>query len=219
MKKLTIIPARSGSKGVPNKNILQLGNIPMFAWSIIHALYYSTDEDLIVVSSESDTYLQIAEEYGAIPHKRPNYLAEDETKTEPVMDDVIESFNINNEDIIILLQPTSPIRKKITLDLIIKAFDDESCNSALTLHNFHGFLWKNLDQYKVAEYSQRPRRQDMEPMFIETGSVYATRYCDYLSSANRVSGNIKGIEVGFEEALEVDTKEEFEVISSHFLNA
>ena len=56
----------------------------------------------------------------------------------------------------------------------------------------------------------------MEPMFIETGSVYATRYCDYLSSANRVSGNIKGIEVGFEEALEVDTKEEFEVISSHF---
>ena len=59
MKKITIIPARSGSKGLKNKNILELNEIPMFAWSVIHAKYYSSDEDIVVVSSDSEKYLEI----------------------------------------------------------------------------------------------------------------------------------------------------------------
>ena len=107
MKKITIIPARSGSKGLKDKNILKLEGVPMFAWSIIHSKYYSNENDLIVVSSDSDEYLNIAEKFGATPHKRPYELAKDETFTEPVMENVLNQYELNNNDLIILLQPTS----------------------------------------------------------------------------------------------------------------
>ena len=112
MKKITIIPARSGSKGLKNKNILELNEIPMFAWSVIHAKYYSSSEDLIVVSSDSKKYLEIANKYGATTHLRSDKLSKDETFTEPVMEEVLKEYNLDDDDLVILLQPTSPIRKR-----------------------------------------------------------------------------------------------------------
>lgn len=218
MKKITIIPARSGSKGVPNKNILNLGGVPMFAWSIIHAKYYSSEDDKIYVSSDSEKYLEIAIKFGAIPHKRSASLAKDSTKTEPVMEEVLSTVEIDDEDLIILLQPTSPIRKKETLDKLISAFDDQECDSAITLSKFHGFLWESQNKYKKPLYTERPRRQDMKPRYTETGSVYITKAKNYKKTSNRISGNIKGIEVTFEESLEVDTIEEFEVIKAYLEN-
>ena len=120
MKKITIIPARSGSKGVPNKNILDLGGVPMFVWSILHAKYYSCKNDKIYVSSDSEKYLEIAIKFGAIPHKRSPSLAKDSTKTEPVMEEVLSTVEIDDEDLIILLQPTSPIRKKRNISSFFK---------------------------------------------------------------------------------------------------
>lgn len=216
MRKITIIPARSGSKGLPNKNILTLSEIPMFVWSILHAKYYSQPDDKIIVSSDSEKYLKIAKSYGAEAHERSPELAVDSAKTEPVMDEVISKLDLNDDDLLILLQPTSPIRKKETLDSLLEAFSDKECDSALTLSSFHGFLWENKDNFKNPLYSARPRRQDMKPRFQETGSVYITRYRNYKKTLNRVSGNITGIEVGFEESLEVDTLEEFQVIEAYF---
>ncbi len=218
MKKLTIIPARSGSKGVRNKNIRDLDGLPMMAWSIIHAKYYSSKEDAIVVSSDSDSYLDIAQNFGAIPHKRPPELSTDECKTEPVMDNVLESYKLSENDLIVLLQPTSPIRTKITLNKFIESFNNPDCDSALTLANYHGFLWEESGNYKKPLYKERPRRQDMVPKYVETGSIYGTRYKNYLASSNRVSGKITGITVDFEESLEVDSEKEFEVIKTIFKN-
>ena len=112
MRKITIIPARSGSKGLKNKNILDLGGIPMFAWSIIHAKFYSKDNDQIIVSSDSQKYLEIAEKYGAIPHLRSKNLAEDETKTDSVIKDVTYQYAPDENDLIVLLQATTTITKK-----------------------------------------------------------------------------------------------------------
>tara|TARA_B100000035_G_C20984638_1_gene547172 strand:+ start:629 stop:1312 length:684 start_codon:yes stop_codon:yes gene_type:complete len=218
MKKLTIIPARSGSKGVKNKNIKDLNGLPMMAWSIIHAKYYSSKEDAVVVSSDSDSYLDIAQKFGAIPHKRAQELSTDECKTEPVMDDVIKNYKLSENDLIVLLQPTSPIRTKITLNKFIESFNNPDCDSALTLANYHGFLWEENGNYKKPLYKERPRRQDMIPRYVETGSVYGTRYKNYLESSNRVSGKISGIIVDFEESLEVDSEKEFEVIKTIFKN-
>ena len=77
MRIVTLIPARSGSKGLPNKNILNLLGIPMFAWSIIHAQYYSKKDDLIIVSSDSEEYLEIAERFNAVPFLRSKNLSKD----------------------------------------------------------------------------------------------------------------------------------------------
>ena len=85
-KNIFIIPARSGSKGIKNKNIKLLNGVEMFAWSIIHAKYLSSKNDLIIVSSDSEKYLKIAEKWGAV-YKRPKSLSGDKVFTEPVMED------------------------------------------------------------------------------------------------------------------------------------
>ena len=74
MKNLFIIPARSGSKGIIDKNIQPINGIPLFVWSIIHAKYMSSSGDYICVSSDSDKYLSIAENWGADPLKRSKKL-------------------------------------------------------------------------------------------------------------------------------------------------
>ena len=63
MKNIFIIPARSGSKGIPNKNIKPINGIPMFVWSIIHAKFIANKDDIILVSSDSAKYLNIAERW------------------------------------------------------------------------------------------------------------------------------------------------------------
>ena len=215
MKKISIIPARSGSKGLKNKNILDLCGIPMFAWSIIHSKYYSNDNDKVIVSSDDDYYLEIARKFGATGIKRPKNLSLDSTKTEPVMDHVLSTMDVDSQDIIILLQPTSPVRKKETLDFFKNVFDFEEYDSALTVVDFHGFLWQDNKKFIKPLYESRPRRQDMTKKYRETGSIYATKAKNYFETSNRVSGIITPIYVSFEESLEVDTYEEFEVIKSY----
>ena len=97
-KNIFIIPARSGSKGIKNKNIKLLNGVEMFAWSIIHAKYLSSKNDLIIVSSDSEKYLKIAEKWGAVPYKRPKSLSGDKVFTEPVMEDVLKNFDTKLND-------------------------------------------------------------------------------------------------------------------------
>ena len=189
MKIVTIIPARSGSKGLPNKNILNLLGIPMFAWSIIHAKYYSNKDDLIIVSSDSEEYLEIAERFNAVPFLRSKNLSKDTTKTEPVMDEILNSYSIDDDDIVVLLQPTSPIRRKKTLSKLSKIILSDNFESALTVSNYHGFLWENINDNTISpKYKERPRRQDMSPTYQETGSIYSTTYKKFAQNNNRVSG-------------------------------
>ena len=194
MKKITIIPARSGSKGLKNKNILNLGGVPMFAWSIIHSNYYSKNNDLTIVSSDSDEYLSIAEEFGATPHKRSEELAKDETFTEPVMEDVLDKYEVDANDIVILLQPTSPIRSKSTIDKFINALENEKCDSALTLTNYHGFHWKDDGEFKLPLYKNRPRDKIWKRHMLRLGLCMEPDIIT-LKTKNRISGKIKGIEV------------------------
>ena len=70
-------------------------------------------------------------------------------------------------------------------------------------------------EFVTPQSNDRPRRQEINGSYLETGSIYATRYELFNKNNNRVSGNIKGIEVSFEEFLEVDTKEEFNIVESY----
>ena len=105
---LAIILARSGSKGIKNKNTQLISGIEMFVWSIIHAKYLSKKNDLIIVTSDSKKYLQIAEKWGSSSFLRSPELSGDKVFTEPVMADVLKKINAQTNDKVILLQPTSP---------------------------------------------------------------------------------------------------------------
>ena len=83
----------------------------MFVWSIIHAKYISEKDDVVLVSSDSDKYLNMAKRWGAVPIKRPKELASDKAFTEPVMTHAISKIDMELEDNVIL-QSTSPLRSK-----------------------------------------------------------------------------------------------------------
>ena len=120
-KIIAIIPARGGSKGVPQKNIRNLAEKPLIAYSI-EAGTASKYIDMVVVSTEDQEITTISEKYGAEVVKRPDSLAQDDSPTIDAVFHVIESLNIQNEKltIVVLLQPTSPLRNSQDIDSAIK---------------------------------------------------------------------------------------------------
>src|SRR3989344_6460854 len=103
---LAVIPARSGSKSVKDKNIRPLGGRPLMAWSIRTAKACK-QIDKVVVSTDSDKYAQLAKFYGAEVIMRPAELAQDDTPMIPVLQ---HALKINPAELLILLDPTSPFR-------------------------------------------------------------------------------------------------------------
>ena len=215
-KNIFIIPARSGSKGIPDKNIKPISGIPMFVWSIIHAKYMASAEDIICVSSDSEKYLSIAKKWGTDVHFRPLNLAQDNTDVEPVLLDVCKQYKIEDNDNIILLQPTSPLRSKETLDKY-KNLIEENCNSILSLSKTYGFEWKKNNKNFSRNYEKRLRRQEMNPLYIENGSFYLNKYNLLLKNSknndtNRNDKNSEGIVLDDIESMQVDNMQELEII-------
>jgi len=112
LKNLAVIPARSGSKGLKDKNIRKLHGKPLIAYTIEAAMQSGLFED-IVVSTDSERYARIATDYGAnVPFLRPDELATDEASPWDVVRDVVVKYQELGKDFdtVALLQPTSPLR-------------------------------------------------------------------------------------------------------------
>ena len=183
----------------------------MFVWSIIHAICIANKVDIILVSSDSAKCRNIAERWGALPIKRPLRLATDKSFTEPVMTHAISKVIISQDDNIVLLQPTSPLRSKKLLLTLKEKLKTE--NSAVSLTESYQFIWKSLDEKFVKpSYKSRPRRQDMEPSLIENGSIYFTKLRDYRKYENRVSKKAVPLVLNKYESIEIDDVEELNLI-------
>ena len=115
---LAIIPARGGSKGVPRKNIRNLAGKPLIAWTIKEGKK-SKYIDRLILSSEDSEIIEIAKAYGCdVPFVRPEELAKDNTSgVEPVLHAVSK---LEGYDIVVLLQPTSPLRTVTDIDKCIE---------------------------------------------------------------------------------------------------
>ena len=175
-KKYFIIPARKGSKGIKDKNIIDLGGIPLFIWSLIHAQYMHKSEDRILFSSDSDEYLEIASKYSPILIKRSESLSDDYSSTESVMSHALKNFEISKNDDIVLLQPTSPFRYKKTLDKFLDIINSGS-ESTVTVKATHPFVWKESKSGLYEKrFSERLPRQISTPTYIETGSMYQVKF-------------------------------------------
>lgn len=125
MKILCIIPARSGSKGIKNKNIIDYNGKPLIAWSIEQAIK-SKYNMKIIVSSDSDEYIEISKKYGAeAPFKRPLSISQDLSTDFECINHAVNWLNENEQyipDIILQLRPTSPERSIQDIDAAIEIF-------------------------------------------------------------------------------------------------
>ena len=177
MKTLYLIPARGGSKGIPHKNIKLLNGKPLIQYSIEVARELVDDED-ICLSTDDEEIKKVAEKLGLkVPFLRPDYLASDTAGTSDVIVHALDFYLQQGKqyDVVVLLQPTSPLRTvqnvKDCLKLYSSEFDmvttvkESSVSAVLCKENGQGYLEQVIGGNNV-------RRQDAEKLYEYNGAVY-----------------------------------------------
>lgn len=191
---LGLIPARGGSKGVPEKNIKEIYGKPLIAWTIMRAKE-SVYLDKIVVSTDSKKIADIANDYGADILKRPEELASDTASTLDVM---IHALQSHPADTLVLLQPTSPFRSKKLIDKCISEFLIMGYDSLAT-----GFDCN----YKEYGKNTLPR-QMIQGFFYDDGNVYVIK-ADNILKGDRYGRNIGHYYTSRFENAEIDDEFDF----------
>lgn len=201
MKVLAIIPARAGSKGIPNKNIRIIGGRPMIYYAIKNALtsQYITD---VIVSTDSYEVKIIAKQMGAVCHWRDAYLCGDAVTLDAVISDAIPQNK--KWDYIVTMQPTAPTLKVETLDSAIKYAIDSDMDTVISAINAPHLSWGENGGKKVPNYTERLNRQYLPPCYKETGAFVISK-ASVITPNTRIGNKVDIYEVLENEAQDVDT--------------
>lgn len=194
---IALIPARGGSKGLPKKNIKNLCGKPLVAWTIESALKSKYLDD-IIVSTDDNSIVKISKKYGAnVPFIRPKEFALDETPMIDVIEHTINFFrNTYNKkfNYLVLLEPTSPLRKKNDIDNAIISLieNEETADSLVSLglvHLEHPNIIKKIDKkgYVKNFIEQKliiSRRQELFDVYFPYGVIYMSKVETLISEKN-----------------------------------
>ena len=190
MKNIAIIPARSGSKGLKDKNIKDLCGMPLLAYSII-AAEKSGMFDIIHVSTDSERYAETAREFGAdVPFLRPAELATDSSSSRDSMVYSLDRYReMGHEfDTIMTLQPTSPLRTDRDIVRAYELFEKKGAETVIGVCEVdHPPMWSNTltssgSMEHFAEIGRAARRQDLEQYYRINGAIYLTRVASFRST-------------------------------------
>jgi CMP-N,N'-diacetyllegionaminic acid synthase len=211
-----IIPARGGSKGIPKKNIIDLGGKPLLAWAIESAL--DSNVDNVWVSTDCEEISGIAVNYGANVLVRPAEISGEKSMSEEAL---IHFVNIIDTDILVFLQVTSPLTKAEDINQAIDMMSNY--DSVISVCRDHGgwlcggFLWQEENLTGVPSYDvlNRPMRQDMPHMYRENGAIYVTTKTALLKTGCRVSGKIGLCKMPRTRSFEIDDPEDLEEIRKY----
>jgi CMP-N-acetylneuraminic acid synthetase len=209
-KTIAIIPARGGSKRIPEKNIQLFGGIPLLVHSINYALENSAVIDAIYVSTDDAMIKKIALDHGVKVIDRPATLSGDH---EPTISALKHALNMIDEDVenVVLLQPTNPLRPENLLKEAFEGYIINNCDSLFTVSLNHQKLGKIVNQkFKPFNYTIGQRSQDLEPLLFENGLLYITKASLILKDII-ISENAFPLEVDHVFAnVDIDTPEDFE---------
>ena len=215
-KFLIVVPARGGSKGVPRKNLRTVGGLPLIEWSI-RSGQESHHSKTVVVSTDDDEIAQIATLAGALVVSRPAHLATDTSQTELTMAHALDVISdADSYSHIVLLQPTTPIRRVGLVNQAIETMLGDGSDSLVGVVANSPFIWKGSTsdaspQYNVA---QRPMRQSFvasDLSYRETGNIYITTVDAFRKSGCRVSGKTSLFVLNEDEGLDIDTEFDIEL--------
>jgi CMP-N,N'-diacetyllegionaminic acid synthase len=226
MKILAIVPARGGSKGLPQKNIKDFNGKPLIYWTI-KAAKDSKYINKIIVSTDDPEIAKISESFGAeIPGLRPKELSEDNTPTLPVIHHVLDQLNRNQSyvpDLIITLQATSPLRNSKHIDEALDLFlNSPSADSLVSCtkvpHNFNPESLMTLNNYSFLEYinsgtNLKFSRQDKKIYFARNGAaIYITKY--NVIDKGLLVGKILPFFMKLSESIDIDNIDDFFIAES-----
>lgn len=188
---LGLIPARGGSKGVPRKNVRRVGDKPLIAHTVEAAKRSSLDRTL--VSTDSEEIRDVALSYGAdAPFLRPSELATDDAPTEPVIEHAVRYLRDKEDDdydVVVLLQPTSPLRNASHIDEAIGKYKESGATSLVAVTEDHSNRWRLTDEgARKVNYDENARRQEKKPEFVETGAIYMVDTDTFLETGELRAG-------------------------------
>jgi CMP-N,N'-diacetyllegionaminic acid synthase len=219
MKVFAVIPARGGSKGFPGKNIIDFCGKPLIAWSIEQALE-TKEIDSVYVTSDSDEILSVARGYGAKVIVRPAEISGDTATSESAVEHALKILGRSNADAIILMQPTSPLRKPDDLGKAVNQFVSENLDSLFSGAVLEDFLiWERKGEGFQSfnyDYKNRGRRQERLPQYVENGSFYISKPDHYVNNNNRLGGKIGVYLMDFWQSFEVDTPDDLKLMQVLF---
>ncbi|WP_226536058.1 cytidylyltransferase domain-containing protein [Fictibacillus halophilus] len=204
MINVAIIPARGGSKGIPRKNVRLLNGKPLIAY-VIETSKRAKNIDRVVVSTDDEEIASVSKQYGAEVIMRPTHLSTDEVPLDPVIEYTVkrieENFKVN---LVVTIQPTSPLLKTETLENILDKLQQENLDTILTAVDDRHLAWNKIENQFVPRYTKRVNRQYLPSEFRETGAVFATKR-EFVTENNRIGNNLSLFEVDKYESVDIDS--------------
>lgn len=208
---IAIIPARGGSKGVPNKNIIEVGGLSLISRTI-HAALNCRDISQVFVSTDSDRISAISKSAGAEIITRPADLASDTSSSEDALLHAISCIR-NFKELsprFAFLQCTSPFIKPSDITSVLNGIN-EHYNSSFSATEWHGFLWtQNGDGVNHNITEKRKRRQDLPIQLLETGAIYCMDTKFFIAEKSRFIAPVKPVNL-LHASPEIDTEEDLKI--------
>jgi len=201
MKILAIIPARAGSKGIPNKNLRIVGGYPLIHYSIKNALKSKFITD-VIVSTDSPEVKIVAQQMGVEVKWRDESLCGDSVTLDAVVDDAVPKGE--KWDYIVTMQPTSPTLKVSTLDRAIEYAISGDWDTVISAINEPHLSWSVKEGKKVPNYKERLNRQYLPPCYLETGAFVISK-ATVVTAESRIGKKVDIFEVPENESQDVDT--------------
>jgi CMP-N,N'-diacetyllegionaminic acid synthase len=220
---LGLITARGGSKGFPGKNIHSISGRPLIAYTI-EAAINSKFISNITVSSDSDEILKIAKKFGAKTIKRPDEFAQDTSSSEDTILHALDYLSQRGEifDILVLLQPTSPLRDAEDIDNAIKLMIDKKASGVISVTNigvkpFKSYYLNESGFLKGVHNDKTPnmRRQDLPDAFLANGAIYAVYVNDFLNSKSLIPMNTIPYVMSKSKSIDIDTIEDVRIVEDY----
>ncbi len=208
---LAIIPARGGSKGIPHKNIINLCGKPLIAHTI-GAAKQSAYIDTVLVSTDDVDIQRVSEDYGAsVPFLRDAKIASDEARTISVVVDAVNRLQAigQNFDVVVLLQPTSPLRTTEEIDVAIDVFFQNEMKGVVSVNvaKVSPFLLRTIkgsQLQRIISENSTIRRQDMPTYYEVNGAIYINAISDITESLSFNDNPIPYI-MNREHSVDIDT--------------
>nr|WP_274636338.1 acylneuraminate cytidylyltransferase [Microbacterium bovistercoris] len=214
-----IIPARGGSKGVPRKNVRPVGGVPLIARAV-RAAAAASGIDLVVVSTDDDEIAAVAAGAGARVIRRPAELSGDTASSETAVLHAMDELERSGArlEVVVFVQATSPFLPTDGIAAAVAGIRSGRWDCAFSAHESFAFVWRRTDDGDAAavghEASHRPRRQDREPHYVETGAFYAFGADGFRAARHRFFGRIGIVEVPERTAIEIDDEDQLAVASA-----
>jgi CMP-N-acetylneuraminic acid synthetase len=210
MKYLIVIPARGGSKGIPQKNIRFLNSKPLISYVLKTAISLGKDFE-VVVSTDNLEISHIASLYGVQIINRPSNLADDNSTLDPVINHAVIEMEMKNKrlyDCVITIQPTSPLLTNKSLIDAIKFFESNNLDTVISVVNKPHLSWTEKNGKIFKNYEQRLNRQLLPKNYLETGAFLITKRT-FVTSSNRIGDNVSIFELSEKEAIDIDSPQDW----------